>query len=99
MNMLAFHPSEASRESENIKHITMAGNNFQQTQNIKQVSFLPKKEEKAYNKTILIKNIKKKSFKPIPKKIVSSRGQENSREKLLAKREETINYGNEADVS
>lgn len=67
---------------------------FQQTQMIKQVNFWPRKDEKVPNKTILIKNFKRKTASKGPKKNVMS-----SRDKLSSKRDDTINYAQDMDAS
>ena len=62
---------------------------------IKQVNFLPRKDDKApLNKTILIKNFKRKNVKSGTKKNVMS-----SRDKLSSKRDETISYPQDMDAS
>ena len=61
---------------------------------IKQVNFLPRKEEKGPNKTIMIKNFKRKTTSKGPKKNVMS-----SRDRLSSKRDDTINYAQDLDAS
>ena len=62
---------------------------------IKQVNFLPRKDDKGPNKTILIKNFKRKNIKAGPKKNIMS-----SRDKLSSKRDDTtITYTQDIDVS